>query len=95
MRRAALAALLWALTSPAFAQPGTAPARELDKTPHVVIGNGLISARVHPPGEKSLYKGTRFDHSGVLAHIISSWCNSSNFRFFSTLSSIISCELQW
>ena len=81
MRRAALAALLWALTSPAFAQPGTAPARELDKTPHVVIGNGLISARVHPPGEKSLYKGTRFDHSGVLAHITYRGQNYTDYWF--------------
>lgn len=81
MRSAALAALLWALTAPAFAQPGTAPARDLDKTPHVVIGNGLITARVHPPGEKSLYKGTRFDHSGVLAHVTYRGQNYTDYWF--------------
>jgi len=81
MKRTALAALLWALTAPAFAQPGTAPARALDDAPHVVIGNGLISARVYPPGENSLYKGTRFDHAGVLMHVTYRGQNYTDYWF--------------
>lgn len=81
MRRLALAASLLALTAPAFAQPGTAPARALDDAPHVVIGNGLISARVYPPGDKSLYKGTRFDHAGVLMHVTYRGQNYTDYWF--------------
>jgi hypothetical protein len=70
MRRAALAAMLWmGACGSAVAQPGTLPARALDDFPHVQISNGLITARVYPPGDKELYKGTRFDHAGVVLHV--------------------------
>jgi hypothetical protein len=81
MRRAALAGLLLALGAPASAQPGTLPARALDDAPHVVISNGQITARVYPPGERSLYKGTRFDHAGVVMHATYKGQNYSDYWF--------------
>ena len=69
MRRGLLALLAGAaFCAPAVAQPGTQPASLLDQSAHVVISNGLVSAQVFPPGENSLYKGTRFDHAGVVMH---------------------------
>ena len=44
------------------------PARALDNLPHRDISNGIISAKVYLPGEHALYRGTRFDRSGVVAH---------------------------
>ena len=79
--RPALAALLLALSTPAAAQQGTLPARALDDAPHVVIDNGQISARVYPPGENSLYKGTRFDHAGVVMHITYKGQNYTDYWF--------------
>lgn len=79
--RLALAALLLALNAPAFAQPGTLPASALDGAPHVAISNGLISARVYPPGKKSLYKGTRFDHAGVVMHVTYKGQNYTDYWF--------------
>ena len=85
MRRIALAASLLALVAPASAQTqtlaGTAPAKALDQSPHVVISNGLISAQVFPPGEKSLYKGTRFDHAGVVMHATYKGQNYNDYWF--------------
>jgi hypothetical protein len=85
MRRSALAALLLALSTPASAQAptvsGTLPARALDDAPHVVIDNGQVSARVYPPGEKSLYKGTRFDHAGVVMHVTYKGQNYTDYWF--------------
>ena len=81
MRRAALAALLLALGAPASAQPGTLPARALDDAPHVAISNGQITARVYPPGEKALYKGTRFDHAGVVMHVTYKGQNYTDYWF--------------
>jgi len=74
MKRAALAAVLMAgACAAAGAQPsadaGTLPATALEDFPHVQIGNGLITAQVYPPGEKQLYRGTRFDHAGVVFHV--------------------------
>ncbi len=74
MRRAALAAILMAgACGNAGAQPssdsGTLPATALEDFPHVQISNGLITAQVYPPGEKQLYRGTRFDHAGVVFHV--------------------------
>ena len=74
MRRAALAAILMAgACGNAGAQPssdsGTLPATALEDFPHVQISNGLITAQVYPPGEKELYRGTRFDHAGVVFHV--------------------------
>ncbi|HWY64248.1 MAG TPA: hypothetical protein VNX61_03470, partial [Rhizomicrobium sp.] len=70
MKHAALlAALLMGVCADADAQTGTLPASALDDFPHVQISNGLITAQVYPPGAKELYKGTRFDHAGVVEHI--------------------------
>jgi len=66
---ALLAALLMGVCSGASAQTGTLPASALDDFPHVQISNGLITAQIYPPGDKELYKGTRFDHAGVVEHI--------------------------
>lgn len=68
MRRVAvLAAVL--LATAARAQPGTAPAADLEKFHRVQISNGLITAQVYPPGENEAYRGTRFDHAGVAFHV--------------------------
>jgi hypothetical protein len=48
---------------------GTMPASTLDSRPHIDISNGSVSAKVFPPGDASLYQGTRFDHAGVILHI--------------------------
>jgi hypothetical protein len=74
MKRAALAvALLLGACLTASAQPSsvaaTQPATALENFNHVNISNGLISARVYPPGENELYRGTRFDHAGVVFHV--------------------------
>jgi len=68
MRRAAVIAALF-LTTAARAQPGTAPAADLEKFHRVAISNGLITAQVYPPGENEAYRGTRFDHAGVVFHV--------------------------
>ena len=79
MRHAAIVAILMAgACATAGAQPspdtsgtgspGTLAATALEDFPHVRISNGLITARVYPPGEKQLYRGTRFDHAGVVFH---------------------------
>jgi hypothetical protein len=74
MKRAALlAALLMGVCGNAIAQTsplaGSLPASALDDFPHVQISNGLITAQIYPPGDKELYRGTRFDHAGVVEHI--------------------------
>jgi hypothetical protein len=68
-RAAAIVALLAGACGTASAQQGTLPATALEDFPHVQIGNGLITAQVYPPGEKQLYRGTRFDHAGVVFHV--------------------------
>lgn len=68
MRRAAVCAALLLATA-ARAQPGTAPAADLEKFHRVPISNGLITAQVYPPGENEAYRGTRFDHAGVVFHV--------------------------
>ena len=70
MRRAiAITAWLAGACGTASAQQGTLPAMALEDFPHVQISNGLITAQVYPPGEKQLYRGTRFDHAGVVFHV--------------------------
>ena len=81
MRRAALFAALLATGAPAWAQQGTLPASVLDKSRHVPISNGLISAQVFPPGEGALYRGTRFDHAGVVMHITYRGQNYTDYWF--------------
>jgi hypothetical protein len=44
------------------------PASRLDGLPHRDISNGIVSAKVYLPGEHALYRGTRFDRTGVVAH---------------------------
>ncbi len=53
----------------------------LDKSRHVAISNGLISAQVFPPGEGALYRGTRFDHAGVVMHITYRGQNYTDYWF--------------
>jgi hypothetical protein len=73
MKRAAIAALFLAsaygsaIADPAV--PATLPATALEDFPHVAITNGLITAQVYPPGRRELYRGTRFDHAGVVFHV--------------------------
>jgi hypothetical protein len=81
MRRAALVAVLLTASAPAWAQQGTLPASVLDTSRHVAISNGLISAQVFPPGEGELYKGTRFDHAGVVMHITYRGQNYTDYWF--------------
>ena len=61
------------LTGAALAQPrppaaSIIPASTLDGLPHKDISNGIVSAKVYLPGEHALYRGTRFDRAGVVAH---------------------------
>src|SRR4051794_16490928 len=44
------------------------PASALDNLPHRDISNGIVSAKVYLPGEHGLYRGTRFDRSGIVTH---------------------------
>jgi hypothetical protein len=74
MKRAALAAaFLMGACIHASAQPpsvpGTLPATALEDFTHVDLSNGLLSARAYPPGKNELYRGTRFDHAGVVFHV--------------------------
>lgn len=80
---AALAAVL-AGTMASRAQPqadSTLPARALDEAPHTEISNGLLSARIFPPGERELYKGTRFDHAGIVLHVTYKGHDFSDYWF--------------
>jgi hypothetical protein len=63
------ALVLLGIAAPADAQPGTHPATALENFHRVSIGNGLLTAQVYPPGENQLYRGTRFDHAGVVFHV--------------------------
>jgi hypothetical protein len=81
MRRAVLIAALLATAAPAWAQQGTLPAEVLDRSRHVPISNGLISAQIFPPGEGELYKGTRFDHAGVVMHVTYRGQNYTDYWF--------------
>ncbi len=44
------------------------PASALDNLPHRDISNGIVSAKVYLPGEHGMYRGTRFDRSGIVTH---------------------------
>src|SRR3982751_2891239 len=44
------------------------PASTLDGLAHKEISNGIVSAKIYLPGEHALYRGTRFDRAGVVAH---------------------------
>jgi hypothetical protein len=70
------AAILTGWLSPVTAQNRPAPppaasvipASTLDGLPHHDISNGIVSAKVYLPGEGGLYRGTRFDRTGVITH---------------------------
>ena len=49
--------------------PGTLPATALENFHHVTLDNGVLTARAYPPGRNELYRGTRFDHAGVVFHV--------------------------
>ena len=70
------AAILTGLVSAGVAQnqpapidaASVSPASSLDGLPHKDISNGIISAKVYVLGENGIYRGTRFDRAGVVAH---------------------------
>lgn len=62
----------WAQGNAPFVPPpdgDTTPASALDNFPSRIITNGLITAKVYLPGPFGFYRGTRFDHAGMIAHI--------------------------
>ena len=56
---------------PARAQsPKVMPASELlARAPHVALSNGIVTATLYPPGAGAFYRGTRFDHAGVIGSL--------------------------
>jgi hypothetical protein len=56
---------------PAAAQaPTPVPASALLAcAPHATLTNGAITATLYPPGDNSFYRGTRFDHAGVIGSL--------------------------
>jgi hypothetical protein len=80
-RAAAIVALLASACGTASAQQGTLPATALEDFPHEQISNGLITAQVYPPGERQLYRGTRFDHAGVVFHVTYKGQDYSSYWF--------------
>jgi hypothetical protein len=86
MKRAAIAAaLLMGACGTASAQPTsvprTLPAAALEDFTHVDISNGILSARVYPPGKNELNRGSRFDHAGVVFHITYKGQDQSTYWF--------------
>ncbi|HVV28239.1 MAG TPA: hypothetical protein VHC40_09770 [Rhizomicrobium sp.] len=47
----------------------TVPASVLDNLPNRTLSNGILSAKVYLPGEFGFYRGTRFDHAGLVTHV--------------------------
>ena len=41
----------------------------------------LLTAQVYPPGENELYRGTRFDHAGVVFHVTYKGQDYSSYWF--------------
>lgn len=86
------AAILTGLLSPATAQnqpapppaSSVSPASSLDNLPHHDISNGIVSAKVYLPGEGGLYRGTRFDRTGVVAQATYKGHNFGQYWFSST-----------
>ncbi len=86
MRPAAFlaAALLAGACGQAEAQipvAGTLPAAAIEDFTHVDISNGILSARVFPPGKNELNRGSRFDHAGVVFHITYKGQDYSSYWF--------------
>jgi hypothetical protein len=86
------AAILTSLLSPVMAQnqpapppaSSVSPASALDNLPHHDISNGIVSAKVYLPGEGGLYRGTRFDRTGVVAQATYKGHNFGQYWFSST-----------
>ena len=86
------AAILTGLLSPVTAQnqpapppaSSVSPASSLDNLPHHDISNGIVSAKVYLPGEGGLYRGTRFDRTGVVAQATYKGHNFGQYWFSST-----------
>jgi hypothetical protein len=45
------------------------PAARMAASEKRIIGNGVLSAVIYPPGENAFYRGTRFDRSGVIGSL--------------------------
>ena len=59
-----------AMACAAMAQAPTTPAATLlQSASHLSLSNGQITAIVYPPGDKAFYRGTRFDHAGVVGSL--------------------------
>ncbi len=69
--RLCLGVLAFALAvSPSALLNAAEPATEPAAPPHAELANGLITAVVMlPDAEKGFYRGTRFDWSGIVAHV--------------------------
>jgi hypothetical protein len=86
------AAIFTGLLSPVTAQnqpapppaASVSPASSLDNLPHHDISNGIVSAKVYLPGEGGLYRGTRFDRTGVVAQATYKGHNFGQYWFSST-----------
>jgi len=86
------AAIFTGLMSPVTAQnqpapppvSSVSPASALDGLPHHDISNGIVSAKVYLPGEGGLYRGTRFDRTGVVAQATYKGQNYGQYWFSST-----------
>src|SRR3954469_6793305 len=86
------AAILTSLLNPVTAQnqpalppaASVSPASTLDNLPHHDISNGIVSAKVYLPGERGLYRGTRFDRTGVVAKATYKGQNYGQYWFSST-----------
>src|SRR6185312_5068097 len=59
------------------------PASNLDNLPHHDISNGIVTAKVYLPGEGGLYRGTRFDRTGVVAQATYKGHNYGDYWFSS------------
>lgn len=69
-RVSGLFALGVAAMAPAAAQAPTTPAATLlQAATKLTLSNGLITAILFPPGDNAFYRGTRFDHAGVIGSL--------------------------
>jgi hypothetical protein len=55
---------------PAKAQEAAVPAAQaLARARKITLDNGVIAATLYPPGDNAFYRGTRFDHAGVIGSL--------------------------
>jgi hypothetical protein len=86
------AAILTGWLSPVTAQnqpappsaSSVSPASALDGLPHHDISNGIVTAKVYLPGADGLYRGTRFDRTGVVTHATYKGHDYGKYWFSST-----------